>query len=91
MLWKKCALHWFQIRIRIVKKILIWIRNEQKSLSGSEKKDKTDPKQQLPYSVNKNKDKIEQNIVKGSVQRKLRPMLLYIILKLFSRRWTTKY
>ena len=29
--------------------------------------------------------------VKGSVQRKLRPMLLYIILKLFSRRWTAKY
>ena len=30
-------------------------------------------------------------ILKGSVQRKLRPMLLYIIRKLFSRRWTAKY
>ena len=29
--------------------------------------------------------------VKGSVQQKLRPMLLYIIQKLFSRRWTAKY
>ena len=28
---------------------------------------------------------------KGSFQRKLRPMLLYIIRKLFSRRWTAKY
>ena len=28
---------------------------------------------------------------KGSVQRKLRPMLLYIIQKLFLRRWATKY
>ena len=28
---------------------------------------------------------------KWSVQQKLRPMLLYIIWKLFSRRWTAKY
>ena len=30
-------------------------------------------------------------LIKGSVQRKLRPMLLYIIQKLFARRWTAKY
>ena len=29
--------------------------------------------------------------LKGSVQRKLRPMLLYIIQKLFTRRWSAKH
>jgi hypothetical protein len=29
--------------------------------------------------------------VKGSVQRKLRTMLLYIIQKLFTRRWTAEH
>jgi len=29
--------------------------------------------------------------LKGSAQQKLRPLLLYIIGKLFSRRWTAKY
>ena len=36
---------------------------------------------------------LDKSLVKGSVQRKLRPMLLllYIILKLFSRRWTAEH
>ena len=45
---------------------------------------------QLVSAVCRQADELDV-VLKGSVQRKLRPILLYIIQKLFTRRWTAKH
>ena len=47
----------------------------------------------LTHAFEANQQNLKQpsNLLKRSVQRKLRPMLLFIIQKLFTRRWTAEH